>query len=186
MFDLTITPETLGMAALLFAMRVLNNSISTIRLITLARQQRLITAVLGFFEALIFAVTIAWVVTDLTNVLNLFMYCFGFAVGGFVGMWLESRLITSYSIVNIFARHRGHELAAALRSHGFGVTETVGEGLTGEVTMLRSVVTRRDLPRVMDIIRSAHPDAFIAVEEARTVSRGHVNGIRRLRAEGQS
>lgn len=185
MFDLTITTETLGIATLIFGLRVLNNSISTIRLITLARQQRFITAFLGFFEAMIFAVTVAWVVTDLTNLLNMFSYCFGFSVGGFVGMWLESRLITSYSIVNIFANQKGHDVAAALRNHGFGVTETIGEGLKGEVTMLRSVITRRDLPRVMDIVQGAQPEAFVAVEEARTVSRGYVGGMRRMRPDGQ-
>jgi len=186
MFNLTITTETLALATLIFGLRVLNNSISTIRLITLARQQRFITAFLGFFEALIFAVTVAWVVTDLTNLLNMFAYCFGFSVGGFVGMWLESRLITSYSIVNIFANQKGHEIAQALRSHGFGVTETLGEGLKGEVTMLRSVVTRRDLARVMDIVQNAQPDAFVAVEEARTVARGYISGIRRLRTDAQA
>lgn len=181
--EFIITPETLVGALLIFGLRVLNNSISTIRLITLARQQRFLTAFLGFFEALTFAVTVAGVVTNLSNVLNMFAYCFGFAVGGFVGMSLERWLITSYSIVNVFSAVRGHDVATALRDHGFGVTETVGEGLKGEVTMLRSVVTRRDLPRIMEVVHSINPDAFIAVEEARTVSRGYVGAARRAQQE---
>lgn len=182
-FDLTITPETLIGALIIFGLRVLNNSISTIRLITLARQQRFLTAFLGFFEALTFAVTVAGVVTNLSNVLNMFAYCFGFAVGGFVGMSLERWLITSYSIVNVFSAVRGHEVAMALREKGFGVTETVGEGLSGQVTMLRSVVTRRDLPRIMEIVQGINPEAFIAVEEARMVTRGYVGAARRAQQE---
>jgi len=125
-FELIITPETLVGALLIFSLRVLNNSISTIRLITLARQQRLLTAFLGFFEALTFAITVAGVVTDLENVLNMFAYCFGFAVGGYVGMSLERWLITSYSIVNVFSAVRGHEVALALREQPlFGNLEIV-------------------------------------------------------------
>jgi uncharacterized protein YebE (UPF0316 family) len=171
---MVITPEALVAAGILFGLRVLNNAISTVRLIMLARNKQALTFVLSVFETLIFAYTIASVVTDLQNVLNLAAYSVGFAVGGWAGMWIEARLITSYMIVNVFTPVLGHEIADALREQGFGVTETVSEGRDGEVMMLRSVVQKRDTNKVIDTIRRVKDDAFIAVEEARAVERGWV------------
>lgn len=168
------TVDTILIAIAIFGLRVLNNAIGTVRLIMLSRQRRLLTFVLGFFESLIFAITVATVVTDLSNVLILMAYCTGFAVGAYVGMAIEARFITSYMIVNIFAKHNGHDIAVTLRNAGFGVTETIGEGRDGRVILLRSVTDRRHLGRLRDIVQQVHPDAFIAVEEARSVERGWV------------
>ncbi|MDZ4763889.1 MAG: DUF5698 domain-containing protein [Chloroflexota bacterium] len=169
-----ITTDVLIAAALLFFLRVMNNAVSTVRLIMLARQRRALTFVLSVIETLIFAVTIGSVVTDMGNLLNLAAYSVGFAVGGYVGMWIEARLITGHLIVNIFTPKKGHEIAVTLRDQGFGVTETIGEGKDGKVSMLRSVVNKRDMSHLIDIVQGMHEEAFIAVEEARAVERGWV------------
>ncbi|HEX2619553.1 MAG TPA: DUF5698 domain-containing protein [Phototrophicaceae bacterium] len=135
-----ITLNGLLFAGLIFILRVLNYSISTIRTVAIARQERVTSSVLAFFEALLFAVVIANVVKDLTNFVNLMAYCLGAAAGGYVGMALEARFITSYLVLNIMAHDKGSELAQELRNRGFGVTVINGEGRDGEVTMLRCVV----------------------------------------------
>lgn len=179
-----ITTEALLVAGGIFVLRVINNGIGTIRLITLARQQKLLTAVLGFIEALSFAITMAGVVTNLDNHLNLLAYCAGFSVGSWVAMELESRFITSFLIINVMTGFGGHEIALKLRENGFGVTEMDGEGRDGAVTMLRSVIAHRQAQRLMEIVRSVNPDAFIAVEHARTI-RGGWMGMRPTRNQPQ-
>ncbi len=169
-----ITPELLASAGLIFALRVLNNAIGTVRLVLLARQEKLLTSIMGFFEALIFAITITGVVTDLSNIVNLSAYCLGFSVGSYVGLAIEARLITSFTIINVFANKGGHELAIALREQGFGVTEMLGQGHSGEVTMLRSMVNQRDTSRFVQIVESLNKDAFVALEPARSVQGGYL------------
>lgn len=165
-------------ALFIFALRVLNNTLTTLRMSLLTRQERVATTFLAFFEALIFAITVGSVVKDLSNILNLGAYCFGFALGSYVGLRLEARLITSYVSVHIVMQKSGHELAAKLREHDFGVTITQGEGLNGNVAMLRSVVLRRDVQKVMLLVTEFAPGAFISVEEARAVHRGHIHPVR--------
>ncbi|MDX2160921.1 MAG: DUF5698 domain-containing protein [bacterium] len=167
-----MTTEALITAGIIFVLRVVNNAVGTVRLVTLARGQRWITAVLGFFEALVFAVTISGVVTDLSNILNLVAYCGGFSVGAWVGMIVEARFVKSFVIINIFTNEKGHEIALALREKGYGVTEMGGQGRAGEVSMLRSVAGSRDVSGIMAVIRSVHPEAFVAVEQARSVQGG--------------
>jgi uncharacterized protein YebE (UPF0316 family) len=175
---LDLSGDALLLAGLLFGLRILNTAIGTVRLVIVTRQQRLLAAFLAFFEALLFAITIGSVAADLNNVMNLIAYCAGFSVGNYVGMVIERRFITSFMTVNVICSARGYEVATALRERGYGVTVTTGEGKDGTVTMLRSVINNREVPKMVAIIRSTHADAFVAVEEARAVHRGWIRAAR--------
>ena len=168
-----VSSDTILLAVVIFALRLLNSAVGTIRLVILNRDRKFLAAVLGFFESMIFAFTVATVVADLTNVLILVAYCSGFSVGQYAGLWIEKRFITSYVSVNIVPHNGlGHNIAVALREQGFGVTETVGLGRDGEVTVLRSVVQNKNLTNVFQIVHAADSKAFVSCEEARTVRHG--------------
>jgi uncharacterized protein YebE (UPF0316 family) len=173
---LEITVEALLFAGFLFTLRVMNYSVSTIRLVFIARNRRGFAALLAFFEALIFAIVTANVVTDLTNIINLLAYCLGASFGSYTGMLLETRLFTSYSTITIITHERGKEVATALRQAGFGATVTTGEGRDGQVTMIRSSALNRDVQKLLDVVRTVQPEAFIEVEAARALIRGWIPG----------
>ncbi|MBN8637735.1 MAG: DUF2179 domain-containing protein [Anaerolineae bacterium] len=175
---LDLSPDAILFAILLILLRILNTGIGTVRLILVTRQQKVLASLLAIVEALLFALSIGSVANDLNNVLNLAAYCGGFAIGNYIGMIIERRFITSYMTVNIITPQRGHEIALALRQHGYGVTETLGEGHQGAVTMLRSVVLNRDVPKVLQVVGEMQEDAFVAVEEARSVYRGWLRSVR--------
>jgi uncharacterized protein YebE (UPF0316 family) len=167
--------QDLALPLLIFGLRILNNGMGTVRLIVMTYGRRRLVFVLAFLESLVFAITIAQVANDLSDVPNLIAYCGGFAVGGYLGMWLEDRFVTGYMTINIIARDKGHDLAVAMRLQGYAVTETVGEGIEGKVTMLRCVVLRRQVSDVSDLVQTINPNSFITVEEARAVHRGWMN-----------
>lgn len=169
MFPDSITPEMLALPTLIFVLRVFNNALITVRFLLIARRQRIWASALGFIEALVFAYVTANVITNLENLLNLFAYCLGLAVGSYVGMLIEERFITSYVSARIITPIKGQELAVALRGGGFGVTEVDGRGHSGVVTIIDSLITRRQIPDLMGIVRRVQPDAFVAIEESRAV-----------------
>ncbi|PJF22791.1 MAG: hypothetical protein CUN56_04250 [Phototrophicales bacterium] len=163
-----------ALVAAIFIMRVANYAIGTLRLIAIARGRRLIAATLASLEALVFALVIAGVIQDLENLANLAAYCAGAAAGSWVGMELESRLIRSYMIVNIFSP-MGEQIAKTLRESGFGVTLQRSEGKDGEVITLRSVIDKRDIKQVSHITRQIHPEAFLVAEEVSSLRHGWFN-----------
>lgn len=173
--------ETIALALGIFALRLINNAISTVRLVVLNRDQRVLATVLAIFESLIFAVSLGPVLADLSNLLNLAAYCSGYALGGYLGQVIEARFVTAFMTVNVIVPGRAHEIAEHLRQHGFGVTETVGEGVSGAVTMLRSVVKRQDVSDLLHFVRQDNPNAFVTVEEARAVQRGWLRAARPAR-----
>jgi len=170
------TIEALLFALLVFGLRLANYAISTIRLVFIGRDRRMLASVMAFFEAFIFAVVTASVVSDLSNWLNLLAYCFGAAGGSYVGMWLEARFIVSYSTVTIITRHASETIADRLREAGFGVTVTHGEGRDGAVDIIRSSVVNRDVHTLFELVHSISESAFIDVEPIRALSHGWVPG----------
>jgi uncharacterized protein YebE (UPF0316 family) len=168
-------------ALLIFLARVLNIAISTLRILMMARGRRLITGVLGFFEALLFALTISVVVQDLNNVWNLMGYSLGFAGGIVVGLAIEERLAMGFATVNVVSSNRGHDVAEAIREAGFGATETTGQGSEGTVGLVRTVVPRRYVKQVSDIANRADAASFVTVEETVAVRRGTL-GLMRIRS----
>jgi uncharacterized protein YebE (UPF0316 family) len=122
-------------------------------------------------------VVMAQVVSDVSNsLINLFAYCIGASVGSYLGMAIESRFVTSYSTVSIISKTHGKELAEIIRSHGYGATITYGEGRDGQVMIIRSSMSNRDLPALLALIRKECPDAFVEVEAARALVRGWYPG----------
>jgi uncharacterized protein YebE (UPF0316 family) len=169
-----LSTNAILLALVIFVLRVINNAMGTVRVVLINRGQRNLAAGIGFVESFIFVFTITSIVTDFDNVLNLIAYCGGFSVGSYLGMAIEARFITSYMTVNVITHERGHEIATALRNAGYGVTEHVGEGRDGQVTIIRSVCVNRNVPAILEVVHGTHPQAFVSVEEARHIHRGHV------------
>lgn len=164
--------EAVLLAVTIFLLRVLNYAVGTVRLVAIARDRRMVAATLAFLEALIFAVVIANVVNDLENFVNLMSYCLGASVGSYVGMMLDARLITSYMSVNVVSTTQGHTIATRLRESGHGVTETIGRGQGGEVTLINSVVNKKDVPSVLEVVHAVDPKAFVTMGEAAAIEQG--------------
>lgn len=179
--ELVLAPEALLLAIIIFVLRVINSAVGTVRLVVMARGRVWLTAVLGFIEALIFAYVTANVVTDLSNILNLVAYCGGFSLGIYVGMAVEQRFVVSYIRLNIISPHNGHDMAVVMREMGHGVTEVQGAGGSGEVTMITSVILRRDVPEVLKAVYAIHPDAFVTMEDARAVQHGWMRPFKHQR-----
>jgi uncharacterized protein YebE (UPF0316 family) len=173
--------EVLLNVVFIFVLRVLGVSISTVRVLLMTRGMRLTSAALGFFEVLVYALAIGQVVQDLNNIPNLMSYCLGFSAGTLLGMWLEQRLALGYATVRVITVENGHQVAQAIHAAGFGATEDRARGKDGFVGIITTVVRRREIDAVRDIVHQAAPNAFITVEETRQVERGYLRATRHAR-----
>ena len=67
---------------------------------------------------------------------------------------------------------RGVGIVDTLMVGRLGATKVAGEGQEGEVGIVLTVVRRRDVPGALRLIETLDPDAFVGVEDERTVYRG--------------
>ena len=162
----------------IFCLRVLGVTISTVRVLMMMRGMKLVSALMGFFEVLVYAVAIGKVVQDLGNIPNLLSYCLGFSVGTLLGMWLEERLALGYATVRVISPGKSRKIADAIRQAGYGATEDRARGKDGIVNMITTVVRRREVEDVCQTIHTVAPDAFVTIEETRRVEQGYLRAGR--------
>lgn len=157
---------------LIFAARVCDMSLDTIRVIFMSKGIQYLPAIIGFFEVIIWLVAIGQVMNNLTNAVCYIAYGVGFATGTFVGMAIEEKLSLGLTSVRIITKDDPSGLVQFLRSHNYGVTSIDAEGGTGKVKMIFTIIKRQDLAHVVSIIKDFHPNAFYSVEEVKSVAEG--------------
>jgi uncharacterized protein YebE (UPF0316 family) len=159
-------------ALLIFLIRSLSIAVATMRILMMGRGPKIIVFFLALFEAVAFAVTFGQVAANLSNIWNLGAYSLGFAAGTWVGTLIEEAIGQGYATLNVVSIGRSQPIAEAIRKAGFGATRSTGEGTTGTVGLVRAVVTRKDVRQLNQLIHGIDPEAFVTIEETRSVSRG--------------
>ncbi len=157
---------------LIFCARICDVTMGTIRVIFISKGIRFLAPIIGFFEVIIWLLAIGQVMNNLTNAVCYIAYGAGFASGTFIGMAIEEKISIGLTSVRIITRGETTGVVQDLRRQNYGVTIMDGEGATGKVTMVFTIIRRQDLPRVLAIIRRSSPDAFYSVEEVKTVAEG--------------
>jgi uncharacterized protein YebE (UPF0316 family) len=159
---------------LIFALRIVDVSLDTMRVLSAVRGARWVAGGLGFFQALIWIVVVGNAIRYLDSIWHVLGYAAGFGAGTLVGISIEHALAYGLATVRVVSRDGGVEIAAALRERGYGVTEFGGQGRDGRVEIINSVVQRQDLADVMRIVDSWDPAAFVTVEEPKFLRGGSV------------
>lgn len=155
---------------LIFCARLLDVSIGTLRVVFIARGYRLIAPLLGFLEVLIWIIAISQVMKNLTTPMAYVAYAAGFATGNYLGLLIEERLALGQMVVRTFLQEGSTNLLRTLREENFRVTCVPGQGSRGKVDILFMIVRRKEVDRVIELIKSFNPHAFYSIEDVREVS----------------
>jgi uncharacterized protein YebE (UPF0316 family) len=168
----------------IFGLRIIDVSLSTIRIVLAVRGHKYVVPFIGFFEVLIWVFAVGNAIRFLDSPLHLLGYAGGFATGSVVGLVIEERLAIGFASIRVVSRHAGVEMADGLRSLGFGVTEFAGQGRDGRVEIMYTVCRRRDIVKVMAEIERWDRQAFVTVEEPRAIRWGWMHSTNRPLAVG--
>ena len=173
MTALLLSPAAWLGALLIFALRITDMSLDTLRMLFVVRGHKAVAWVLGFCQSAVFVLAITKVLSNLNNPLTVLGYAAGFATGNVLGMLIEERLAIGHIQLQIVTRKHGPMLAKALRDGGYGVTEISARGKDGTVQLLTASVLRKDLAHARQIVHETDEDAFITSEDVRPVRRGY-------------
>ena len=132
--------------------RVIDVTLGTLRIIFVSRGDRTIAPILGFFETLIWVVVISQIMQNLNNPMTYIAYALGFALGNYIGISVEDKLAIGHLVVRIFVTKDEDEIMKKIIDAGFGVTSLKGKGATDEVTVLYSLIKRKNLDSFLEVI----------------------------------
>src|SRR5690606_10681566 len=135
-------------------------SISTIRIIFVMSGKRNVAPFLGFFEALIWLLAIGQIISNIDNVFSYIAYASGFAVGTYVGMYMEEKLAIGRVVLRLITKEQVHEFLTYLRANDYRYSILDAQGKKGKVNVVFLVLKREKLNDLTTAINEYHPNAF--------------------------
>jgi len=157
---------------LIFVARICDVSIGTIRIVMVAKGQKIIAPILGFFEVLIWLLAISRIFENLDNWVCYLAYGAGFATGNYIGMYIEEKLAMGIIKIQIITRKPADTLIEKLHAAGYGITHHDAAGGTENVSIIYSIIKRTELPKIAELIKTYNPKAFYSIEDVKYVSSG--------------
>lgn len=157
---------------LIMIARICDVSIGTIKLLFVARGDKVVAPILGFFEITIWLLAIRQIMQNLSNPLCYLAYATGFALGNFMGILIEEKLAVGKRVLRVITKMDASDLIASFLDAGFGVTNVPAEGSQGKVNIVFMVVDRNDIDKAISLIKAFNPRAFYSIEDVRFASEG--------------
>jgi uncharacterized protein YebE (UPF0316 family) len=140
---------------------------------------KILAPLLGFFEVFTWLFAIGQVMKNLGDIRCSLAFAGGFTLGTFLGILIEQALALGSVVVRTITHKDATSLVEQLRSERFGVTCLPGQGATGAVQLIFTVVPRRELRRVLAILEEFDPEVFYSVDALQSAAAGVVPVPRR-------
>ena len=157
---------------LIFIARIADVRIGTVRVIFVSRGFKYLAPIIGFFEILIWLLAIGQIMKNLSNPVCYIAYAGGFAMGNYVGICIADKLSLGVVLIRVITKIDALPLVEHLKSKNYGVTSVDGHGKSGQVKVVFTIVHRREVPSVVDLIKKFNPQAFYSIEEVGFVEKG--------------
>ncbi len=162
----------------IFFARVFDVSLGTIRVQFIIRRKKVLAALIGFVEVLIFILIVSRVIQDIQHWPYVLAYAGGFATGTLLGMSLTERLSQRLVQVTVIGNGAHERMEAALREAGFALTRYQGVGRDGPVDVIDVICSSRALARVTEVVNAVDPQAFLYTHELFGLRGGYVYGLK--------
>ncbi|HWQ58476.1 MAG TPA: DUF5698 domain-containing protein [Clostridia bacterium] len=164
--------------ACIFCGKILEVSLGTLRIVLINRGERIIGACIALIEITLWLVIAGSVLADYqSDPIKMFAYAFAFALGNFIGSWLEEKLafgLCSIQVV-VMSREKSDRICAELRRNGFGVTQLTTRGMDDTDRYLIMCTLRRKLSHeAIGLIQNVEPDAVITVSDVKSQRGGYL------------
>lgn len=171
---------------LIFLSRITDQSIGTLRLIFLSKGYKLLAPTLGFFEVIIWLLAVTQIFKQLDNFLYYIVYGLGFAAGNYLGMTIEEKLSLGNVVVRIIPKKDTTDLVNHLSEAGYGITRVGAEGSRGPVDIILTIIPRKRLINLINIITQYNPNAFFTVEDVKMVKHGTLETLTPIKDKPRS
>ena len=153
----------------IFVGRIIDVGMGTVRMIFTTRGLKHIAPVISFFEILIWLLVIKQIFSDITNPISYIAYAGGFATGTYIGIRIEEKLSVGKVMVRIITGRDSTSMIKKLKDEKYRFTVAPGKGSEGDVSIILSIVERKEAHEIINIIKEFNPDAFYTIEDLRFV-----------------
>jgi uncharacterized protein YebE (UPF0316 family) len=134
------------------------------------RNMKIAAALLGFAEVMVWISITAQVLAQSNSGMHYFAYAGGFAMGNYIGIWVEEQLRIGNQLFRIITNKECSSLIQTLCDEGLKITQVDGQGGRGPVKIIFLVVKRKQLNRLIKLVEAFDKEAFYSIEDIKHVA----------------
>ncbi|MFA9423877.1 MAG: DUF2179 domain-containing protein [Sedimentibacter sp.] len=160
----------------IFIAKIIEVTISTVRLVLINKGERVKGALLAFVEIMIWLIVVSSVLNNITqDPIKMFVYAIAFSLGNYIGVTIESKIAVGLASIQVVVfEANGEEMANVLRDKGFGVTIIGGRGKNDSLKSLLFIqLKRKRIPEAVNLIKQTNSAAFITVNDIKSIMGGY-------------
>lgn len=160
---------------IIFIVKVVEVTISTLRIVLITKDHRIKGAFLAFFEVSIWLIVVSVVLKDITeDPIKIVVYALGFAVGNYCGSWLENKLGTGNASVEVICKRSDAKLiSSALREDGLAITSVPAKGMKSPREILVMYIPRKKVQKTVKSIRTINENVVITIHDIKPIYGGY-------------
>ena len=150
--------------------RIIDVALGTIRMIFISKGEKILASTFGFFEVLIWIIAITKLLENLTNFLTYVGYALGFAIGTYVGILMEKKMLVGKVVVRIITHKDSKDFLEELRNKHYTFTSVGVDGPGGLVRSIQTIVDKKHLNTLLTFLTSHDSSAYYTVEDVNIVT----------------
>jgi len=152
----------------IFFSKIVENALSTLRLIVVANGKKKIGAILQGIIALVWIFVTGIVIVDVNkDVLKIVFFCIGSIVGSYLGSIIEEKIALGSNMLICIVKEK-YENTIKRKLNKYKIT-TICEK-NNNYSILFIVLKIKEITKINDIIKSIDKDSIIISEKAKTIN----------------
>ncbi|MDD4003256.1 MAG: DUF5698 domain-containing protein [Clostridia bacterium] len=160
----------------IFFGKITEVTLATLRYILINRGERKKGSFIAFFEVTLWLFVAGSVLTGFSeDLIKALLYCVAFALGNFLGSYLEGKLALGLSTVQVICDCENYQqIANLLRQHKLAVTSIDGQGREGSKKILFIHLKRSRITEAVKLLNQISEKLVITITDLRVVSGGYI------------
>lgn len=166
----------------IFFGKILEVSFATLRIVLINRGERAVGSFVALFEVTLWLLVTGTVLIGFQNDwVKVIVYAAAFAIGNYIGSWLDEKLAFGLSAIQIVAPdvETTDCLLERLRSNGFGVTMIDAHGVEEDRQMLMLTLKRKQSKEALALIESIGKNCVVTVSDVKAQSGAYMRNYSR-------
>lgn len=147
---------------LIFVLKVMENALSTLRLILVSNGKKLLGSILHFITSIVWVTSSSVAIINI-NVLMILTFSVGSLIGSYVGSLIEEKIALGTNLIICITDKK---ICDFLRDKGYILTKLNGDGLNSKKDILFIIIERKKNKELIKFISSLDSKAVLISEHA--------------------
>lgn len=161
----------------IFMAKVVENALSTLRLIVVAKGKKVLGAILQFIIAFVWVITTGIVVTNVKNdPLKIVFFALGSLIGSYIGSVIEEKIALGNDLITVICSLENSEkLIKQLNKQNYSVNKIETINNDKILNMLFIINKKKKRKDIIDIINKISSDSIITIESVKDMTNNNLN-----------